>query len=388
MFQTFKDWFWLERFWLPPAIKWSDLEDHDGLVFVKPSHLYMTIPYAFGLLIIRHFFEKFIATPLAKAVGIKEEVRKIIPNTVLETFYRRSTRKPSEDDVYGLAKKCSLTERQVERWFRSRRNQDRPCRMKKFQEACWRFAFYLMITVAGIAFLYDKPWVYDLGEVWNGYPRQPLLPSQYWYYILEMSFYCSLLFSLGSDVKRKDFLAHVIHHLAALSLMSFSWCANYIRSGTLVMIVHDVADIWLESAKMFSYAGWKQTCNTLFFIFSAIFFISRLIIFPFWILYCTLVIPMLYLEPFFSYIFLNLQLMVLQVLHLYWGYFILKMLKRCIFTKNIQDVRSDDEDEEYEEEGEEEDQGKEEAAKDKERDCLQNGLGPDRSLLPNGHHGR
>nr|KAF6278819.1 ceramide synthase 3 [Myotis myotis] len=341
MFQTFKDWFWLERFWLPPAIKWSDLEDHDGLVFVKPSHLYMTIPYAFGLLIIRHFFEKFVATPLAKTFGIKEEVRK----------------------------------------------QDRPCRMKKFQEACWRFAFYLVITVAGIAFLYDKPWVYDLGEVWNGYPRQPLLPSQYWYYILEMSFYCSLLLSLGSDVKRKDFFAHVIHHLAALSLMSFSWCANYIRSGTLVMIVHDVADIWLESAKMFSYAGWKQTCNTLFFIFSAIFFISRLIIFPFWILYCTLVIPMLYLEPFFSYIFLNLQLMVLQVLHLYWGYFILKMLKRCIFTKKIQDVRSDDE-EEYEEEEEEEEEKKEEATKDKERDCLKNGLGPDRSLLPNGQHGR
>lgn len=58
MFQTFKEWFWLERFWLPPTIKWSDLEDHDGLVFVKPSHLYMTIPYAFGLLIIRYFFEK------------------------------------------------------------------------------------------------------------------------------------------------------------------------------------------------------------------------------------------------------------------------------------------------------------------------------------------
>ncbi|XP_059524293.1 ceramide synthase 3-like [Myotis daubentonii] len=196
-----------------------------------------------------------------------------------------------------------------------------------------------------------------------------------------MSFYCSLLLSLGSHVKRKDFFAHVIHHLAALSVMSFSWCANYIRSGTLVMIVHNVADIGLE---MFSYAGWKQTCNTLFFIFSAIFFISCLIIFPFWILYCTLVIPMLYLEPFFAYIFLNLQLMVLQILHLYWGYFVLKMLKRCIFTKHIQDVRSDDE-KEYEEEEEEE---KEEATEDKERDYLKNGLGPDRSLLPNGQHGR
>lgn len=57
------------------------------------------------------------------------------------------------------------------------------------------------------------------------------------------------------------------------------------------------------------------------------------------------------------------------------------------FVQNIQDVRSDDE-EEYEEEGEEEEEGKEEATKDKERDCLKNGLGPDRSLLPNGHHGR
>lgn len=43
--------------------------------------------------------------------------------------------------------------------------------------------------------------------------------------------------------------------------------------------------------------------------------------------------PLHYLDPFFSYVFLNLQLMVLQVLHLYWGYFILKMLKRCIFMK-------------------------------------------------------
>ena len=51
------------------------------------------------------------------------------------------------------------------------------------------------------------------------------------------------------------------------------------------------------------------------------------------ILYCTLILPLHYLQPFFSYIFLNLQLLVLQVLNLYWSYFILKMLKRSIFTK-------------------------------------------------------
>ncbi|XP_038603076.1 ceramide synthase 3 [Tachyglossus aculeatus] len=374
MFQTVKDCFWSEKFWLPTTIKWSDLEDHDGLVFVKPSHLYAMIPYAFGLLIIRYFFEKFVAFPLAKAFGIQAVVRKKIPpNPILENFFIQSSRQPSQTDLYGLAKKCNWSMRQVENWFRRRRNLERPCRLKKFQEACWRFTFYSVMTIAGIGFLYDKPWVYDLWEVWVGYPKQPLLPSQYWYYVLEMSFYWSLLFSLGSDVRRKDFLANIIHHLAAISLMSFSWCANYVRSGTLVMIVHDVADIWLESAKIFSYAGWKQTCNVLFVIFTIVFFISRLVIFPFWILHCTLILPLYYVEPFFSYIFLNLQLMLLQVLHLYWGYYILKIIKKLLFAKEIQDVRSDEEEEDLSE--------------DSEAECLKNGHeSADRNSIPNGQH--
>ncbi|XP_044516063.1 ceramide synthase 3 [Gracilinanus agilis] len=372
MLQTIKDWFWLEELWLPPTIKWSDLEDHDGLVFVKPSHLYITIPYAFLLLIIRYFFERFVAIPLAKAFGINEKVSKKIQHCpILEKFFIQSTRHPSQSDLYGLAKKCNQTVEEVEIWFRRRRNQERPCRLKKFQEACWRFTFYLFLTIAGIGFLYDKPWLYDLWEVWNGYPKQPLLPSQYWYYMLEMSFYWSLLFRLGSDVKRKDFLAHVIHHLAALSLMSFSWCTNYIRSGTLVMLVHDVADIWLESAKLFSYAGWKQTCNTLFFIFAAVFFISRLVIFPFWILYCTMIVPLYYLKPFFSYIFLNVQLVILQILHLYWGYYVLKILRKYVMKKEMEDVRSDDEEDE-------------ESAEEDEPESLKNGLGKSRKPIPNG----
>lgn len=32
---------------------------------------------------------------------------------------------------------------------------------------------------------------------------QSMLPSQYWYYMIELSFYWSLLFSIASDVKRK-----------------------------------------------------------------------------------------------------------------------------------------------------------------------------------------
>lgn len=55
-----------------------------------------------------------------------------------------------------------------------------------------------------------------------------------------------LLASTSFFPPSQDFLAHVIHHLAAIGLMSGSWCGNYVRLGTLVMFVHDTADFWLE----------------------------------------------------------------------------------------------------------------------------------------------
>lgn len=41
-------------------------------------------------------------------------------------------------------------------------------------------------------------WMTDLSPL-----LQTLLPSQYWYYMIELGFYGSLLFSVASDVKRK-----------------------------------------------------------------------------------------------------------------------------------------------------------------------------------------
>ena len=38
-----------------------------------------------------------------------------------------------------------------------------------------------------------------------------MLPSQYWYYLMEMGFYLSLLLSLTFDVKRKVSGAYVNH---------------------------------------------------------------------------------------------------------------------------------------------------------------------------------
>ncbi|KAG7468134.1 hypothetical protein MATL_G00139420 [Megalops atlanticus] len=360
MLQTISEWFWWDRIWLPVNLTWSDLEDKEGRVYAKVSDLYVTVPLSMAFLIMRYLFERLIATPVAASFGIREKVQqRAAYNPVLEEHFWSRSRNPAQSEIDGLSKKCSWTRRQVERWFRRRRNQERPGVLRKFREACWRFVFYISAFIGGLIALYDKPWFYDTREVWSGFPKQSMLESQYWYYVIEMSFYGSLLLSVAFDIKRKDFKEQIIHHFATLTLLSFSWCANYIRVGTLVMIVHDASDVLLESAKVFNYAKWEKTCNILFIAFAVVFMITRLIIFPFWIIHCTWVYPVLSYPPFFGYYFFNVMLVVLLLLHIFWAYLILRMLKKFLFGNLTGDERSDNEEEEEDSYTTEEDRGHE-----------------------------
>ncbi|XP_019934041.1 ceramide synthase 2 [Paralichthys olivaceus] len=344
MLQTVGEWLWWERLWLPANVSWSDLEDSEGRVYAKASQLYAALPCALCLLLVRYMFERYLATPLANVWGIRDRIRQTAePNLILENYFCRQAQVPSQADVRSLCKKTSWSERRIQVWFRRRRNQERPGLRKRFCEASWRCVFYFFAFVGGVLALHDKPWLYNLKEVWAGFPKQSMLPSQYWYYLLEMGFYLSLLLSLTFDVKRKDFREQVIHHLATLTLLSFSWISNYIRVGTLVMAVHDSADILLEGAKVFNYAKWHQTANAMFVVFTVLFMTSRLVIFPFWLIHCTWVYPVEQFPPFFGYYFFNVMLVVLQMLHLYWAFLISRMVYKFIFTKLEGDDRSDEE---------------------------------------------
>ncbi|XP_069481134.1 ceramide synthase 3 [Ambystoma mexicanum] len=371
LLQTVHDWFWWDRLWLPANYTWADLRDEEGLVLPKASHFYITVPGALLFMVVRHFFERFVGTPVAGAMGIKDKARrKARGNPVLEDCFVSGSKNPSQNEIYGLAKKSNLTELQVARWFRRRRNQDRPSVLKKFQESCWRFVFYLCAFIGGIAVLYDKPWLYEIWLVWENYPKQSYLISQYWYYVLELSFYWSLLFSVASDVRRKDFKVQVIHHCSTIFLLNFSWCVNYVRVGTLTLLVHDTSDFLLEAAKMCSYAGWKTSCNVLFVIFAVMFLITRLIIFPGWIIYATVVYPLYICPTFFLYYAFNTIMFTLQALHIYWSYLIFKMVKK-VFRGNMSgDDRSDKEEDDLSEDGEEQ--------------CMQNGARAGKHRVLNG----
>ncbi|XP_061598202.1 ceramide synthase 2a isoform X2 [Cololabis saira] len=354
MLSQLREMIWADWIWFPEGHGWDDLKDHDGKVFPKTQDLWATIPIAIGFLVLRRIFEQTVALPMASLLGVKDKQRLCAaPNPTLEAHFCSTSKHPTQSSVENLSKQTGCSVRQVQRWFRRRRNQDRPSKLKKFQEACWRFTFYLVAFFAGLAVLVDKPWFYDVKLIWENFPQMPLLPSQYWYYVIELGFYFSLLFSVASDVKRKDFKEQIIHHIATISLISFSWLVNYIRAGTLIMLVHDASDYLMESAKMFNYAGWKRTCNFIFTAFAAAFIITRLIILPFWIIHTTAVYPLSLYRPFLGFYFFNGLMVVLQILHVFWAALILRMVVKFLPGNDIvEDERSDKEETESDDEDE------------------------------------
>ncbi|XP_063312038.1 ceramide synthase 2-like [Pelobates fuscus] len=337
-------WLWRQEYWLPPGVTWEDMKETEETQYPEPRDLLLAIPCAFLFTAVRFLFEKYVALPLSRLLGMQEKKKnvKATPNPVLEAFYLKQRNQPTESEVRCLSAQCNMQNRQVERWFRCRRNQDRPSTSRKFCEASWRYVFYLVAFLTGLAVLKDKPWLWNQREFWANYPHQPLVSSLYWYYILELAFYCSLLLTIAFDVKRKDLKEQIIHHFATIFLISFSYCANYIRAGTLVMLLHDSSDHILELAKMFNYTKWKRVCDVLFIIFAVVFFVTRLYLLPTRIIYSTFYYSMETFQPFFGYYFFNVLLMVLQVLHFFWAYLIIRMVYRFTFVGTVEnDVRSD-----------------------------------------------
>ncbi|XP_068955584.1 ceramide synthase 4-like isoform X2 [Petaurus breviceps papuanus] len=289
MLNTLYKSFWKAEYWLPPGYTWADLEDSDGITYPHPRDLLAAIPLTFVLIIIRYGIERIIGLPLSRALGVHDPVRiKATPNHILESFFQTQNKNPKK-----------------------------------------------------------KPWFGQPETVWNGYPKQPLQPSIYWWYLWELSFYFSLLLTLTFDVKRKDFKEQVLHHFVTITLISFSYSANFVRIGALVLLLHDVSDIFMEACKMLIYAQWSQARDMMFILFALVFFISRLILFPIKVLYTTSYAFLTNYQVFFGYYLANALLMVLQGLNAFWFFLILRMFYKLLSEGQVKnDVRSDIEEEE------------------------------------------
>jgi len=342
-------WFWDSDVWLPPNVTWSHLQSTEDSKYFEFADLIIPLPAALLVILVRWLFQRYISRPLGLYLGLRDSKRlKASTNPALEelsTRWSSLTSKQRETEVVRHSRELHMTERQIDRWLRRRKLQNKPNTLDKFAETGWRAFYYNSVLAYGIYILWDKPWLWDIRKCWYNYPYHYFDRGVWWYYMVELSFYWSLLASQFYDVKRKDFWEMFIHHMTTIGLMVCSWTVNLWRVGTLVLLIHDCADIFLEGAKLCKYTNYQKMCDLMFLCFAFTWIVTRLGIYPTWILYSTTIEAPQIVEMFPAYYIFNALLSTLLILHVVWTYFILKIVYKGIYTgKTERDTRSESSD--------------------------------------------
>uniref|UniRef100_H2ZGJ8 Homeobox domain-containing protein n=1 Tax=Ciona savignyi TaxID=51511 RepID=H2ZGJ8_CIOSA len=332
------EWFWNEKFWLPENYSFKDIprSNNDGLTLSR--HL----PFVVAALVVARIVYNYCIKCLCSRWGLDDDKPKVNSEPALDDFYK-TTKRPSDNEILILSKRLDMTQRRIYLWFQRRRSLDKPGLPKKLSESSWRFIFYTLVFSFGFYSLKSTPWFWDTSYCWQDFPVQSVQSSIEMYYLLQLSFYLSLLITLLSDIRRSDFYEQVIHHIATITLISISYANNGVRMGSLIMIVHDAADVFLEASKCVHYLKFNTLADIGFVCFTLVFYITRLYIFPFYIVRAASVD-----NPFIrcpSHTLSVVLLLVLQVLHLFWAKTIFDIAKRLVRGDNATDLRSDDESE-------------------------------------------
>ena len=325
-----KDVIWSPTFWFGKTnITWDDFED----VNTSTYELLYPIPIAILLLVSRTMVVGSVYEKFGPSMGMKNSPRrKSCTNETLETVYQ-STKNPDKNEIIKTAVKSGMSQRQAERWLRKRSKTDSPTKSEKLIETTWRAIYYLGMWIYGSYILFQKQWVWDTRYCWYGYPHHRVEDETRRYYMVQLTFYWFLTCSQingDSGKRRKDFWQMLLHHIATISLINFSWVLNMVRAGMLVLVLHDSADVLLEIAKVCKYANLQKACNSVFALFVLTWIVTRLYIYPKYVVYTTVFesAEIVGLAP--VYYVMNAFMVFLLVLHVIWTYYIIKALEKAL----------------------------------------------------------
>ena len=146
-----------------------------------------------------------------------------------------------------------------------------------------------------------------------------------------------------------DFKQMTAHHAVTLYLLVQSYHCQMTNIGSLILLLMDVSDPFLELAKLFNYLE-KNKFSTIFFsLFCIVFIFSRVIVYPVAVLYPAIFIayPYALVSGYHIgvYYIIIMSLVILFVLNCYWASLIMRIVMEKVIGNEIRDIRSDDEEE-------------------------------------------
>ncbi|KAG0718072.1 Ceramide synthase 6 [Chionoecetes opilio] len=340
-------WFWSEDVWLPPGYTWHYLTHSTHFNFPVFADAW-TYPFAIAAIFIflRYLvLNPLVFAPLARMLGVKDaRPRSPAHHEALEIVFRWYRTRPSPEALTEASTAMGWSQRQVERWLRQRAAVSKTTSLTKFCNLAWEATYYISYTILGVVVLWDTEWLWNIDHCFYGFPEQSLDEWVWIYYMVSLGFYWSMTITHFFQHRRKDSMQLFVHHLVTILLISFSWVVNFVRMGTLVLVVHECGDIPMLLAKICKLCGSQRGMDGFFVVFLILWLCTRVGLYPFWIMRTTLFRAHVILKMWYPiYYILNGLMLGLLVIHIMWTYLILRIVVRMLLFKEVSDVRSSSE---------------------------------------------
>jgi len=212
--------------------------------------------------------------------------------------------------------------------------EERLLRVDKITKMIYDNVFYTTSTVFAYytfsnAFIIPK-WLFgqgECGQLFQGYPNKPNIPYFNEFYLYQLG---NHLYRLVHHVVefRQDarFYEMFLHHYAAFLLIFYSYCFNYTAMGSIILVLHDIGDIFFSVAR--AYDSMKNKVKAVWYLLVGTMLVSwiytRLVVLPGCLMKACydhhdhVMVEGIWEHTRFAFIWMESLLVILVVLHIYW----------------------------------------------------------------------
>lgn len=219
-------------------------------------------------------------------------------------------------------------------------------------EKLWHSIWHIFASIAAFWLMKDEKWLPwyagGNGQFSAGFENTPFTPMSVNNYYIGLVFLGYPLMQAVEhffiEKRQEDFIEMSLHHITHLCI-SFSYLmANIIPFGAIIAFLHDVSDIPIAASKGLHMAGYSMPWSVITFLLGQISWIfCRLICLPIIISEERALIYSAGREHLQPYLYMSaVYLYILLILHTYWFFLFMKILKKVAFENEVRDLQNDE----------------------------------------------
>jgi len=229
---------------------------------------------------------------------------------------------------------------------RKYQGEDREFRRQKLVDCVFKGSFYVGICSYGYLVVKDCDFFpLALGgkgssaNMFNGYPYQEFAAHEdiKFYLTIQLGYHIFSLVQHMLNKAKNDYIDMLLHHFMTVALVGLAYFMNYLAISVLVLLVHDISDVFGYLVRIFIDTEYKNLTVLSYAGLLVSWLYFRLIVLPFEIMRFGI-----YLNPIIQdlngYLLLGVMLHCLIILHVYWYYLFIQMGIKFMKSKTAEDT--------------------------------------------------